>query len=100
MFENVAQRMQQLEEKLAARINEQRTDVQNINTIREENFKPVLKCPKCNNSMIIKKRTNDVGYYMSCCGFPACKNAVWFPGFVEQIDVMNDSCPNVSFTIL
>lgn len=98
MFENVVERMNQLEEKLAHRIEEQRIAVQNnVNTLPTDNFRPVLKCPKCDFDMIVKKRKNEAGMYVTCTGFPQCRNAIWLPAFVENIEVLNDTCENVSF---
>lgn len=97
MFENVVSRMNQLEEKLANRIEEQRVAVQNSIEGATDAFKSILKCPKCDTDIVIKKKKDGNGIFLSCCGYPACRNAIWFPGYVETAEVVDETCENVSF---
>jgi DNA topoisomerase-3 len=53
----------------------------------------VFKCPKCrNHSMVLKQKRDNAGYFISCQGFPACRNAVWFANDVKEISSVNETC--------
>lgn len=95
VFQNVVQRIQELEEKLAQRIGEQRQAV-DTEFATLEPLPIVLKCPKCGKDMVLRKRNGQNGFYISCCGFPECKNAVWLPNSIQQIEVTANSCQTVS----
>lgn len=95
----MVRRIQELEEKLAARIEEQRAAV-NVQFPEAEIVQSVLKCPKCDSDMLLKKRNNQTGFYISCCGFPGCRNAIWLPSSIEHAEVTPNSCRIVSFFLL
>lgn len=99
MYQNVIEKIQEIELKLEERMQEQRVIVNDTEFITDA-FKTVLKCPKCANDMILKKRNNVNGYYIGCCGFPACRNAVWLPLSIEQVDISQNSCGIVSTQII
>lgn len=101
VFQNVVNRMQELEQKLAERIEEQRQAIENVeNEFNIENaVQVVMKCVKCGNDMILKKRNNNQSYYVSCTGFPECKNAIWLPNSIETATT-TEHCPNVSELLL
>ncbi|XP_024937681.1 DNA topoisomerase 3-alpha isoform X2 [Cephus cinctus] len=52
----------------------------------------VLKCPKCNSDMILKPRREINGKYIGCMNFPNCKNAIWFPASVEDVEILEETC--------
>lgn len=54
---------------------------------------PVRKCPSCNRDMVIKKKREGNSKYLSCTGYPACKNAVWFPEVVLEVQRDESICP-------
>lgn len=54
---------------------------------------PVRKCPSCNRDMVIKKKREGNSKYLSCTGYPACKNAVWFPEVVLEVQRDESVCP-------
>lgn len=54
----------------------------------------VFNCPKCKTaSMILKENKEKTANYISCSGFPACKNAIWLQD-VKQITVSDETCTN------
>ena len=57
---------------------------------------PVLKCPSCGLDMFLRNRREGNGKYIGCMGFPNCRNAIWFPSIVEEVDVSEESCQAVS----
>ncbi|XP_019961551.2 DNA topoisomerase 3-alpha [Paralichthys olivaceus] len=54
---------------------------------------PVRKCPHCSRDMVLKKKREGNGKYLSCVGFPACKTAVWFPDTVLEVSRDDSICP-------
>ncbi|RZC37038.1 DNA topoisomerase 3-alpha [Asbolus verrucosus] len=96
VFETVVEKMRQIDESLAHRLEDR------PQAVEEQHFdnnpvKTVLKCPKCGSDMILRNRKNDAGKFISCVGYPACKNAVWFTSNVESVDVLDEPCPNNLF---
>ncbi|XP_061568007.1 DNA topoisomerase 3-alpha [Cololabis saira] len=54
---------------------------------------PVRKCPSCGRDMVLKRKREGNGKYLSCVGFPACKTAVWFPDTVLEVSRDESVCP-------
>ncbi|KAK2894107.1 DNA topoisomerase 3-alpha isoform X2 [Channa argus] len=54
---------------------------------------PVRKCPQCGRDMVLKKKREGNGKYLSCVGYPACKTAVWFPDMVLDVSRDDSICP-------
>lgn len=53
----------------------------------------LFNCPKCHDqSMIIKQKKDNTGSYISCMGFPECKNAIWLPDDVKEITASEEFC--------
>lgn len=53
---------------------------------------PVRKCPQCNRDMVLKKKKDSTGMFLSCMGYPACKAAVWFPDTVLEVSRDESVC--------
>ncbi|XP_019744278.1 DNA topoisomerase 3-alpha [Hippocampus comes] len=53
---------------------------------------PVRKCPHCGRDMVLRKRKEGNGKFLSCVGFPACKTAVWFPETVLEVSRDDSIC--------
>lgn len=65
-----------------------------------EVFESILSCPSCSNDMVLKKKKDNKGWYISCVGFPSCKTVCWLPSSVLDVKVMGETCQNViSFSI-
>ncbi|KAL4658388.1 DNA topoisomerase 3-alpha [Arapaima gigas] len=54
---------------------------------------PVRPCPQCGRDMILKKKKDSTGKFLSCTGFPSCKSAVWFPDSVLEVSRAESVCP-------
>lgn len=81
---------------LANRLNDRPQHVDDEFTgIQQQGYKPVLKCPKCGNDMIVKDRKNNDGKFLGCVGFPGCKNIAWLSGSIQSIEVLDESCQTV-----
>lgn len=59
-------------------------------------IKTVRKCPVCKQAtLILKKRQNNQGFYITCNGFPACRNTFWLPPNITDAQVSDIICPQV-----
>uniref|UniRef100_A0A8C9QXU3 DNA topoisomerase n=1 Tax=Scleropages formosus TaxID=113540 RepID=A0A8C9QXU3_SCLFO len=54
---------------------------------------PVRKCPQCGRDMVLKKKSDGTGKFLSCTGYPSCKTAVWFPDMVLEVSRDESICP-------
>ncbi|KAG7459995.1 hypothetical protein MATL_G00216550 [Megalops atlanticus] len=54
---------------------------------------PIRKCPQCNRDMVLKKKKDGVGKFLSCVGYPGCKSVVWFPDSVLEVSRDESVCP-------
>ncbi|KAG9343025.1 hypothetical protein JZ751_015243 [Albula glossodonta] len=54
---------------------------------------PVRKCPQCNRDMVLKKKKDSTGKFLTCVGFPDCKTSVWFPDSVLEVSRDESVCP-------
>jgi DNA topoisomerase-3 len=55
----------------------------------------VLKCPSCGMDMVLWNRRQGTGKFITCMGYPDCRNAVWFLGIVEDVELSGESCSEV-----
>ncbi|PSN32683.1 DNA topoisomerase 3-alpha [Blattella germanica] len=53
---------------------------------------PVMKCSSCGLDMVLRSRREGSGKFVSCMGFPDCRNSVWFSSNVEEVETSNESC--------
>ncbi|XP_046401854.1 DNA topoisomerase 3-alpha isoform X2 [Ischnura elegans] len=54
----------------------------------------VMPCSQCQNPMIVRQRRSEAnGYFVSCSNYPECKNAIWLPGEVINLEVAQETCP-------
>ncbi|XP_013416438.1 DNA topoisomerase 3-alpha-like [Lingula anatina] len=53
---------------------------------------PVLQCPGCSTDMLIKRKKDGQGLFLSCMGYPECRNAMWFPDAVLEATVTDEIC--------
>lgn len=54
VFQTVLEKMRFIDESLANRLNDRPQAVSHSSLDGNDDFKPVLKCPKCGNDMIIR----------------------------------------------
>nr|XP_973578.2 PREDICTED: DNA topoisomerase 3-alpha [Tribolium castaneum] len=92
VFETVVEKMRQIDECLANRLADRPQVVEDEHYENVE-VRPVLKCPKCGNDMTIRNKKNNAGKFISCTGYPDCRNAIWLSQNVETIEVLDESCP-------
>ncbi|KAJ8915993.1 hypothetical protein NQ315_016670 [Exocentrus adspersus] len=91
VFQEVAGKMCLIDNSLANRLDDRPQQVNDSNG-NDNDFKSVLKCPKCGNDMVIKDKRNAPGKCISCINYPACKNTAYFPMCVENVEVLDTHC--------
>lgn len=91
VYRTVMEKMQQIDQSLANRLNDRPQHYDDDEIQSNDEYKPVLKCPKCGKDMVLKNKKDGRGKFLSCVGYPNCKNAVWF-GLGMEMEVTNESC--------
>lgn len=99
VFKKVVDKLPQLDNSLANRLQDQPETIQQNNISNNDEYKPAFKCPKCGNDMVLKDKKNNQGKYLSCVAYPTCKNAIWFGNSIETIEVTDVACSVVSLSI-
>lgn len=79
---------------LAKYLDERPTQTEQSQIIPVEEI-AIFKCPKCNSNMVLRNRRQGRGKYISCTGYPACTNTIWFPEAVEDVEILNETCTRV-----
>jgi DNA topoisomerase-3 len=51
----------------------------------------VKSCSKCHNSMVLRKLQNQK-LMIGCLGYPNCKEALFIPGFVTSLKLLDIPC--------
>ncbi|KAH1016264.1 hypothetical protein HUJ04_007516 [Dendroctonus ponderosae] len=94
VFMTVAEKMRLIDNSLANRLDDRPQNVPDaVVAGNGQDFKPALKCPKCGQDMIVRTKKNGSSKFLSCLGYPDCKNSAWFPSMVKNIDVTDEYCP-------
>jgi len=53
-------------------------------------------CTACKQTrLVLKKKQNNQGFYITCIGFPACRNTFWLPPNVIDAQVSDNVCSQV-----
>lgn len=93
MFQHVVERIQSIDQSLGNRLNHQPQQIENdLFTNMNNDLKVVMKCNKCGNDMILRTKKDGNGKFLSCNTYPQCKNSVWFPNLVENVEVLEETC--------
>lgn len=66
-----------------------------IERMVENQIERVKKCSKCGADIILRKKKTGEGKYLTCGGFPQCREGMFFPGFVQDVEVTSSVCPKV-----
>lgn len=87
-----------IDEALAQYLEERPTQAEQIQFAPVEQEVAIFKCPKCGSNMTLRERRQGRGKYIGCMGFPTCTNAIWFPEAIEDAEILNETCNQVSKT--
>lgn len=52
----------------------------------------VMKCSRCKADMNLRTKKDNQGFFISCMGYPQCKNAIWLPSMVDKVRVTDEAC--------
>ncbi|KAK9887698.1 hypothetical protein WA026_000019 [Henosepilachna vigintioctopunctata] len=94
VFQTVVDKIREIDNSLANRLDDRPVEVQGEAVIPQDFQRPVMKCPKCGGNMIFRNRKTSTGKFLSCNGYPNCKNAAWPSAAIESVEVLDDHCPN------
>lgn len=79
---------------LSEKFSEQPNEYVPSSEIIPNNMPAALKCPKCNTDMTVRRKSSNANeLYIGCMSFPNCKNAVWLPPVVKNVEVLSETCP-------
>ncbi|XP_044758813.1 DNA topoisomerase 3-alpha [Coccinella septempunctata] len=92
VFQTVENKILEIDQSLANRLGDRPVQVQH--TPAQDSSRPVLKCPKCDDLLFFKNRKTGAGKYLSCGGYPRCRNAAWPSVVIESVEVLNEHCNN------
>lgn len=77
-------------------LNAQPVALQNNGQHESMAMKTIRKCSACNQAtLVLKKRPNNQGFYITCNGFPRCRNTYWLPPSVTDAQVSDNICSQV-----
>ncbi|XP_066994969.2 DNA topoisomerase 3-alpha, partial [Anabrus simplex] len=94
VFRLALEQASKIDEALGKYLEERAQQPPADNPVLQEEVPPnVLKCPACGLDMVLRTRKENRGKYISCMGFPNCRNAVWLPGNVEDVQISDETCP-------
>ncbi|XP_023711894.1 DNA topoisomerase 3-alpha isoform X2 [Cryptotermes secundus] len=92
VFRMALQQAEKIDEALGRYLQETAQEVPPIQTEEQAVNQTVLKCPSCGMDMILRNRREGMGKFITCMGYPNCRNAVWFLGIVEDVELSGESC--------
>lgn len=92
VFEVAIERANLIDESLAQYLDERPLQTEQIAPLLPPQQVAIFKCPKCGSNMTLQNRRQGGGKFISCMGYPTCKNVVWFPEAIKDIEVLNETC--------
>jgi len=58
--------------------------------------KNIRKCPVCKQTnLVLRKKQNNQGFFITCSGFPTCRNTYWLPPSIIDTQVSDNVCSQV-----
>ncbi|MBN3312158.1 TOP3A topoisomerase, partial [Atractosteus spatula] len=91
VFIEAVRKAKKLDEALSAYLGQAR-ELPPQDELQMEGPPAVRKCPQCSRDMVLKKKKDGHGMYLSCVGFPSCRCAVWFPDSVLEVSRDEEVC--------
>eukprot|EP01124_Arcella_intermedia_P015794 TRINITY_DN22374_c0_g1_i1.p1 TRINITY_DN22374_c0_g1~~TRINITY_DN22374_c0_g1_i1.p1 ORF type:complete len:584 (+),score=182.22 TRINITY_DN22374_c0_g1_i1:119-1753(+) len=53
---------------------------------------PLFPCPQCSKNMVLKKKKDNKGFFISCEGFPNCSKSLWLPKELTTAEATTTIC--------
>ncbi|VVC35662.1 Hypothetical protein CINCED_3A013138 [Cinara cedri] len=93
VFIKTTEQVEKLDQSLGKYLRIQPVALQNNGQHQSMAIKNIRKCPACKKStLVLKQKTNSPGFYVTCNGFPACRNTYWLPPSVIDAKVTDNVC--------
>ncbi|GAB1611339.1 DNA topoisomerase 3-alpha-like, partial [Argonauta hians] len=93
VFIKAVEQARKIDEALGIYLGEAAPYSESDNVTNMAAIQSVKPCPKCKQDMLLRQRKEGRGFYIGCSGFPACRNAIWLPDFVLNVEVDGTVCP-------
>lgn len=88
--------MEKLDQSLGKYLRRQPVAFQNNGQHETMTIKNICKCTACKQAhLVLKKKKNNQGFFISCIGFPECRNTFWLPPNVIDAQVSDTICSQV-----
>jgi len=89
--------VEKLDQSLGKYLRTQPVAFQNNAQHESMTVKNICKCPVCKQTnLVLKKKQNNQGFFITCTGFPTCRNTYWLPPSVIDAQVSDNICSQVS----
>ncbi|KAF6209731.1 hypothetical protein GE061_015480 [Apolygus lucorum] len=62
-------------------------------SVRAPTLQKVFECQLCKLDMVVRANNETRKFFLSCAGYPSCRNAVWLSNKVIDLKVSEESCP-------
>ncbi|KAJ9580304.1 hypothetical protein L9F63_004020 [Diploptera punctata] len=94
VFRIALQQAAKIDQALAQYLEETAQEPTQVQAAELPSDVPVLKCASCGLDMVLRNKRDGSGKYIGCMGFPNCRNAIWLPSVVEEVELSGESCPH------
>lgn len=90
-----------MDQSLGKYLRSQPVALQNNGQHESMAIKHIRKCPYCKQAtLVLKKKPNNQEFFITCIGFPACRNTYWLPSSVIDAQISDNVCSQVFIYIL
>uniref|UniRef100_A0A0A9WRY3 DNA topoisomerase n=1 Tax=Lygus hesperus TaxID=30085 RepID=A0A0A9WRY3_LYGHE len=62
-------------------------------SVRASTLQKVFECQLCKLDMVVRANNETRKFFVSCVGYPSCRNAVWLSNKVIDLKATDESCP-------
>lgn len=92
-YQIIEREAQELDRALGQRFGQAPQEAPQLAQMNAPATREVLLCPKCRRTKMLLKQKRDNGdFFISCQGFPLCRNAVWFSNDVKEVSLVDEAC--------
>ncbi|XP_025202861.1 DNA topoisomerase 3-alpha [Melanaphis sacchari] len=97
VFIKTTEQVEKLDQSLGKYLRTQPIAFQNNGQHESMTIKNIRKCPVCKlTNLVLKKKQNNQGFFITCTGFPTCRNTYWLPPSVIEAQVSENVCSQCS----
>lgn len=97
VFIKTTEQVEKLDQSLGKYFGTQPIAFQNNAQHESMTVKNIRKCPVCKQTnLVLRKKQNSQGFFITCTGFPTCRNTYWLPPSVIDAQVSDNVCSRCS----